>query len=200
MNALDIAGWVAPAATMIAACMTAANLGARITGFGFVVFAVGSIAWTVVAVTTSQQNLLWTNGFLLLVNAVGIWRWLGRQARYEEGSQSATAKSAAAPTPALVATTAIIGRKIVGQDGAELGKVVEAMMRCDTTCLVYLVISEGGLAGVGERLRALPASKLRIGAEVVESCLSAEQIAALPVLSDGDWPATMAGQTRPESS
>lgn len=36
----DLAGWAAPAATMIAAMMTAFNFGARITGWGFVAFTV----------------------------------------------------------------------------------------------------------------------------------------------------------------
>lgn len=36
-----VAAWVAPVATMIAAVMTAANLGARVTGWGFVVFVIG---------------------------------------------------------------------------------------------------------------------------------------------------------------
>ena len=80
---IETAGWLAPAATMIAAMMTAANLGARVTGWGFVVFTVGSIGWCAIALSTGQQNLLWTNGFLTLVNGVGIWRWLGRKARSE---------------------------------------------------------------------------------------------------------------------
>jgi Na+/phosphate symporter len=70
----DIAGWVAPAATMIAAVMTAANLGARVTGWGFVVFVIGSISWSIVGISSGQSNLLWTNGFLTLVNAMGVWR------------------------------------------------------------------------------------------------------------------------------
>jgi len=78
---LDAAGWIAPAATMIAAIMTAANLGARVTGWGFAVFAVGALAWITVGAATGQQNLLWSNAFLLLVDLVGIWRWLGRRAR-----------------------------------------------------------------------------------------------------------------------
>ena len=61
---------LAPAATMIAAVMTASNLGARVTGWGFVVFTVGSIAWCLVALTSGQANLLWTNGFLILVNVL----------------------------------------------------------------------------------------------------------------------------------
>ena len=41
----DIISWVATIATIVAASMTAANLGSRITGYGFCVFLAGSIAW-----------------------------------------------------------------------------------------------------------------------------------------------------------
>jgi hypothetical protein len=34
---------------MIAAMMTPANLGARVTGWGFVLFSVGAVAWVTVA-------------------------------------------------------------------------------------------------------------------------------------------------------
>ena len=40
----SIATWVAPIATTIAALMTASNLGSRITGYGFIVFTIGSLA------------------------------------------------------------------------------------------------------------------------------------------------------------
>lgn len=89
-----IANWVAPIATTIAAIMVAANLGTRITGLGFIVFSVGSVAWIVIGAATDQPSLLWQNVFLLLVNIVGIWRWLGIRARYEKGAGAATANSA----------------------------------------------------------------------------------------------------------
>ena len=60
--------WVATAATIIAACMTASNLGTRITGSGFIVFTVGSIAWIAVALMTGQSALLWTNIVLTFLN------------------------------------------------------------------------------------------------------------------------------------
>src|SRR5471030_3214617 len=107
----DIAGWVAPAATMTAAVMTAANLGTRVTGWGFIVFTIGSVAWSSVAIGTGQQNLLWTNGFLTLVNLVGIWRWLGRQARYEDGSRAAASRSQAERVPSLFSIGAITGAR-----------------------------------------------------------------------------------------
>lgn len=84
------ANWVAPIATTLAAIMVAANLGTRITGYGFIVFSVGSIAWIVIGALTDQPNLLWQNVFLLVVNIVGIWRWLGIRARYEKGAGAAT--------------------------------------------------------------------------------------------------------------
>ncbi len=77
----DIASWVAPGATMIAAMMTAANLGPRVTGWGFVVFAFGSVCWSLVAAVTGQTGLLMTNIFLTGVNISGAWRWLGSSRR-----------------------------------------------------------------------------------------------------------------------
>ena len=69
---VEIAEWLALGATMIAAMMTAAILGARVTGWGFVVFTVGSITWSFIGTATGQQPLLITNGFLTIVNLVGI--------------------------------------------------------------------------------------------------------------------------------
>ena len=89
-----VANWVAPIATTIAAIMVAANLGAKITGWGFIVFSVGSVAWIVIGAATDQPALLWQNVFLLVVNLVGIWRWLGIRARYEKGAGAATETSA----------------------------------------------------------------------------------------------------------
>jgi hypothetical protein len=41
--------WIATAATILAACFTASNLGSRITGIGFIIFTIGSIAWFALA-------------------------------------------------------------------------------------------------------------------------------------------------------
>lgn len=190
MAAADLAGWIALAATTIAAIMTAANLGARVTGFGFVVFTVGSLAWiTVAAVGGGQPQLLYSNIFLTVVNLVGIWRWLGRQARYEEGGKAATQRSAAAKVPTLFATGRLVGAPLLGRDGERLGSVVEAMIRCDGAALAYLVVSEGGVGGVGERLHALAPADLSFGADGVRSDLTPAALAARPVLDADSWPA-----------
>lgn len=189
MNLLDIAGWVA----LIAATMTAANLGARVTGWGFVVFAVGSLAWSFVALSTGQQNLLWTNGFLLVVNAVGIWRWLGRQTRYEDGSQNASSQSAKLPAPTLIPAGSLPGRRLVSGEGVEVGTVVEAMMRCDTGAVAYVVVAEGGVGGVGEKLHAIQAGNLRFTKDDVVTRLSAADVSNSPKLENGAWPAAVTG-------
>ena len=49
---VELAEWVAHAATMVAAMMTAANVGARVTGWGFVVFTISSIAWSFIGKAT----------------------------------------------------------------------------------------------------------------------------------------------------
>jgi len=187
----EIAGWVAPAATMIAAMMTAANLGARVTGWGFAVFLVASSAWIVVAMGTGQQNLLLTNAFLALVNAVGIWRWLGRQARYEDGGKTAQARSAAAHVPTLYSAAAMPGAKILGADQSTVALIVDAMFRCSDGALAYLVVSEGGVAGVGERLHALGPDDFSVSEEGFSTQLTAETLAARPVVKPDAWPASL---------
>lgn len=187
----EAAGYIAPAATMIAAMMTAANLGARVTGWGFIVFTIGSVGWSIVAIHSGQQNLLWTNGFLTLVNGVGIWRWLGRQARYEDGSRAAMTRSAAARVPTLFALGSVAGAKLTGCDGADLGVVIDGMMRCQGSALAYVVVSEGGIAGVGERLHALDPATLRFSEQGVACDLDVDALARLPVLAADAWPASL---------
>ena len=184
----DIAGWIAPLATALAAVMTASNLGARVTGWGFVVFLVGSICWCIVAITTDQPNLLWANGFLTLVNAVGVWRWLGRQARYERGGKRASARSARTASSTLVPISSLIGGTVSGPDASPLGEVAEIMMRCDDAAPAYLVVSVGGIGGVGETLHALDAGEFDFYADGIRSHVSAAVVGARTPIAPDNWP------------
>ena len=126
----SIATWVAPVATTIAALMTASNLGSRITGYGFIVFTVGSLAWLTLGITTGQANLLWQNVILTALNLFGIWRWLGRQAKIEDGGSTAQAESKDMASETLFPASMFAKAKVVGAGGAELGASVEAMLGC----------------------------------------------------------------------
>ena len=184
-------GWIAPAATMLAAMMTASNLGPRVTGWGFVVFLIGSLAWCALAAATHQPNLLWTNGFLTCVNLIGIWRWLGRQARYEKAGKAAVQHSARAPVATLASLQGLPGARLQDASGVPVGEIVDGMMRCADAGLAYLVVSEGGVGGVGERLHALSPADLVFTESGVTSRLTAAELAHRPVLSDGEWPASI---------
>ncbi|MBY0519719.1 MAG: nicotinamide mononucleotide transporter [Sphingomonas sp.] len=113
---------------MIAAMMTAANLGARTTGWGFVVFTIGSVCWALIGLSTGQSNLLATNAFLTLVNLVGIWRWLGRQAKYQDGAQTAAKNSEQVAGPALFAATGVCGLTVNDRSGNPVGSCVEGLI------------------------------------------------------------------------
>lgn len=184
----ELSSWVAPIATAIAACMTAANLGARITGWGFVVFTIGSVAWTSYGALTGQSNLLWQNLFLTAVNLLGVWRWLGRQARFDEGAEAAATDSARQPGPTLFPVSALAGAGLAGRDGDAIGTTIDAMAHCDDGRIDYLVISTGGIGGVGATLHALPWDSVRVQGKTVHVALDEQQIAALPAVDPVDWP------------
>lgn len=187
----EIAGWVAPVATMIAAMMTAANLGARVTGWGFVVFTAGSVAWSLVGFTSGQMNLLASNGFLTLVNLVGIWRWLGRQSTYEDGARAAEAASRGSATPTLFTATGIGGMKVVDRSGTNVGRAVEALLECASGRVSYVVVASGGVAGIDERLRAIPHAQIAFGCERLRLAMSDREFARMAVLEPDQWPAAV---------
>ncbi|HTG37470.1 PRC-barrel domain-containing protein [Sphingomonas sp.] len=188
MPIAELAGWIAPAATMIAAMMTAANLGARVTGWGFVVFSVGSVAWSIVGVTSGQTNLLLTNGFLTVVNAVGIWRWLGRQARYDKAGARAQDHSARENGQDKFAMGHVVGAKVVNGEGETIGQVVDAMLGCRDHSIEYLVISCGGVGGVGETLHAVEPDRVAFRKDAVRFDAGREALCSLPELKADDWP------------
>lgn len=174
----SIAGWVAPIATMIAAMMTAANLGARVTGWGFVVFVVGSIAWTTVGIASGQTNLIAANAFLTLVNLVGIWRWLGREAKYQDSAETMAVESEERPVASLVAATSLVGNDVFGASGQRIATVVDAMFARDDARMRGLLIRYGGVGGVGENVVVL--SDYRLTPDGVETALDEAALADLP--------------------
>lgn len=70
--------WIAAIGTMIAAGLIAADLGRRITGWGFVLFVAVAATWIVAALTTDPPAypLAVMNGILLCINAWGVWQFL----------------------------------------------------------------------------------------------------------------------------
>jgi hypothetical protein len=181
----DTISWVATIATTIAASMTAANLGSRITGYGFCVFLIGSLAWLATGLMTQQPALIWTNVVLTGLNIFGIWRWLGRQAKVEEGARVAAERSEQMPGETLFPVS-LLSHAPVQSRGAEIGHCIDAMAGCSTGRLSYVVVSQGGVAGVGETLRRLPWATSRVDGEQLVTDADPSQ---LEELQRDRWPA-----------
>ena len=62
--------------TVIAAALVAANWNARLMVAGFIIFIVASLAWMIDGWLESKASLVIQNGVLLLINLLGVWRWL----------------------------------------------------------------------------------------------------------------------------
>ena len=184
----EIAVWVAPVATMIAAMMVAGNFSTRITGWGFVVYTIGAVAWCVQGIVTGQTNLLWANGFLLVVDVIGIYRWLFRRARLDEGARKAVRESQSALAPGLFPISRLAEGSLNGSEGRPVAQIVDAMAECGSGRIRYVMLSEGGAVGIGERLHAIGWDKVRVTTDGLVTSLSAADVARLPAADPEDWP------------
>ena len=184
----DQISWCATILTIIAASITAANLGSRITGYGFVIFTIGAIAWSIDGALTHQPALMWTNVLLTILDLFGVWRWLGRQAGVEEGARTAASASQDSANETLFPVSMLSSAE-VRNGSITLGRCVDAMAGCASGAVSYIVVSQGGLAGVGETLRRLPWTNLRVEGEAVSTTTSAEEFERLECLPRDKWPA-----------
>ena len=183
----EMISWMATIATVIAASMTAANLGSRITGYGFCVFLLGSLFWLVASLLTDQPALMWTNVVLTALNIFGIWRWLGRQARIEEGASVASEASRQSSVESIFPVSLLLKTSLEDGRGNVLGSCVDAMAGCSSGELRYIVVSEGGVAGVGETLRRIPWQQLRMDSDRLITSVSG--IESFAEIEKDEWPA-----------
>lgn len=183
----DSISWAATIATIVAACMTASNLGSRVTGYGFAVFGVGALFWIAVGFTTDQPALLWTNVVLVLLDLFGVWRWLGRQAKVEEGARAASEASETTPGEALFPIS-LLSSAPVRCGSTEVGRCIDAMAGCRSGRIDYVVVTQGGMAGVGETLRRLPWSSAHVDEDTLVVRGSVEAFNRLEALARDQWP------------
>jgi hypothetical protein len=183
----DTISWVATIATVLAASMTASNLGSRVTGLGFAVFTLGALCWIRVGILNHEPALVWTNLVLTALDLFGVWRWLGRQARMEEGARTASKASEHTPGEALFPVS-LLSRAPVCCGATEVGHCVDAMAGCRSGKLDYVVVSEGGVAGVGERLRRLRWLDAHVEDDKVAVHLMPGQFDKLEELQADEWP------------
>ena len=68
--------WIAAIGTMIAAGLIAADLGRKVTGWGFVLFCAVAVTWIVSGLTGGAMPIAAMNAILLAINLWGVWRYL----------------------------------------------------------------------------------------------------------------------------
>jgi hypothetical protein len=73
---LEILSWCAFLLTILPGIVIAARLGARWTGWAFVALTAGALAWIAVAFLAQNYALLAQNIAVVVINGLGIYRWL----------------------------------------------------------------------------------------------------------------------------
>jgi len=68
--------WIAALGTMLAAGLIAADLGRKVTGWGFVLFCAVSVTWVISGLTSDALPIAAMNAILLAINAWGVWQFL----------------------------------------------------------------------------------------------------------------------------
>ena len=84
MDELAILRTFAACTTIVAAAMVAANKNARITVTGFAIFIAASLAWMADGWLERKSSLVIQNAILLLIDILGVWRWLPRADKESE--------------------------------------------------------------------------------------------------------------------
>ena len=102
---------------------------------------------------------------LTVLNIFGIWRWLGRQAKVEEGGARRREASEQTPGEALFPVS-LLTRAPVDAGGRRSRHTASTPWPAAAAAgSHYVVVSEGGVAGVGETLRRLPGAQAQVDGE-----------------------------------
>ncbi len=84
----------------------------------------------------------------------------------------------------------VIGMNVKNPQGEALGKIHDLVLNFDDGDIAYVVISSGGLLGVGDTLRAVPWKTLSLNTQGDGFVLNIDQTAwkKAPSFKDNDWP------------
>jgi sporulation protein YlmC with PRC-barrel domain len=89
-----------------------------------------------------------------------------------------------------LSATTLIGDPVRNSEDEDLGKIEDLMIDLDTGCIVYAVLSFGGILGMGGKLFAIPWSSLRVDME--EECfrfdVDKETLEEAPGFDEDNWP------------
>jgi sporulation protein YlmC with PRC-barrel domain len=94
--------------------------------------------------------------------------------------------------PLALSSSSLNGTKVVNSEGSELGTLEEVMVDIKSGHVAYVVLSFGGLLGIGDKLFAVPWDKITIDTDnhnvVID--VSKEQLEKAPGFDKETWPQT----------
>jgi sporulation protein YlmC with PRC-barrel domain len=84
----------------------------------------------------------------------------------------------------------VIGMSVKNSQGEALGKIHDLVLNFDNGDIAYVVISSGGLLGMGDTLHAVPWKALSLNSQVDGFMLNIDQTAwkNAPSFKESDWP------------
>src|SRR5664279_1785366 len=98
--------------------------------------------------------------------------------------------------PLALSASTLSGDRVVNHANEDIGKVEEIMIDIFTGRVAYVVISFGGIIGVGTKLFAIPWSALRVDTDRKCFVMDAdkERLKNAPGFDKNEWPPTPNGQ------
>ncbi|MEN6465494.1 MAG: PRC-barrel domain-containing protein [Syntrophaceae bacterium] len=93
-------------------------------------------------------------------------------------------------SPEVLSATSIIGDTIRNHQGEDLGDIEELMINLRDGCIAYAVLSFGGIAGLGDKLFAIPWKALQLRPEEHAFVLDIrkEKLETAPGFDKDNWP------------
>lgn len=92
--------------------------------------------------------------------------------------------------PEVLSATSIIGDTVRNHQGEDLGDIEELMINLQDGCIAYAVLSFGGIAGLGDKLFAIPWQALQLKPEEHAFVLDIrkEKLENAPGFDKDNWP------------
>jgi sporulation protein YlmC with PRC-barrel domain len=92
--------------------------------------------------------------------------------------------------PERITATTIIGERVMGSDGKELGKITEVALDLTTGFISYFVLSVGGILGFGDKFYALPLPSLTLKPEerTFYIDINKKKLKQMPEFDKHNWP------------
>ena len=96
--------------------------------------------------------------------------------------------TAAAPLPQMRASK-MIGMSAHDREGKAVGAIKDIVLDADTGRMHYVVLSSGGALGIGEKLHAVPMSRVRVdGKRTLALDLGKSDLSAVTTFDQAKWP------------